>query len=108
MIKKRTRRSGGQTITAMVESILNEGITRPAEVSREVKERYNVDVKPSHISTIKNQWKKKTGAQNGVLTAQAPVVNADVLSSAIEFVRKVGGLKTAQEALNLIRAAKEL
>ncbi len=110
MAKKRTRKKGGQTITAAVESVLNEGILGPQDVSREVKTRFNLDVKPSHISTIKNQWKKKAmSLANAQGSPAIPTqVNGAVLAATIEFVKKVGGLKAAQDALNLIRAAKEL
>jgi hypothetical protein len=98
------------TKTGAVQAVFDEGITKPLEVSARVKEKYGLDVPPNHVSTIKTQLKKRQGKsvpgrkreqQSGALTHES-------VSAAIEYVQKVGGLEAAEDALNLIRTARDL
>jgi hypothetical protein len=94
------------TKTSAVQAVFDEGFTRPKEVSQKVMEKFGMEVKPSHVSTIKNQLKKRRASGKG--RKRKTSGGGGAFAAAVEYVQKVGGLDAAQEGLNMIRTAKEL
>jgi hypothetical protein len=106
--KKRSRSNGGMSKTSAVQAVFDMGITKPIEVSKKVKEAYGIEIKPTHVSSIKTQLKKK-GLGPKVGRGRKPnASNSTAFDAAIEYVRKVGGLDRAEQGLKMIRTAKEL
>jgi hypothetical protein len=104
--KKRTRSNGGMSKTAAVQTVMAMGITKPIPISQKVLEKFGIEVRPTHVSAIKSQLKKKGPAPGGERSSNG-VGNA-TFGAAVEYVRRVGGLERAEEGLKMIRTAREL
>jgi hypothetical protein len=109
--------------TAAIREMLDRGLSKPAEVAAAVKEHYGIEVHPNYVSKIKSTSRtsgkkgtrpKRAAASSKPVVQEQPVSQkgrdrqGQALAAAIEFVRKVGSLQAAKEALATIEEIQQL
>ena len=116
-----TADGGKLTKTKAVRAALREGYSSPKEIAAHVKERYNIDISPSHVSNIKSKSKqgrngrrggkrRKPGRPKGAAgektaprpTAAAGGLTANELDMVLQIARRMGGLNELRNYLDVL------
>ena len=98
--KKPVQQQSTITKTGAIKEFLRAGVESPTEISKQVQEKYGLDIAPNYVSTIKNQLKSRKPAKKKA--------SATGLDAAIEFCEGVGGVDAAKSLLDTIERIRKL
>jgi hypothetical protein len=100
--KEPATKEGAPNKTEAVREALAQGMVSPAEIARQIKDKYGWHVAPNYVSTIKRESKSKARAK------KTPKGQGAGMDAAIEFVEQVGGVEEAKSMLEKIERIRKL